>query len=50
MKQTDKDKPIPAIPKGVWEAGRPEQKEKSPSSPQTDLQGNGYPQKKTPRT
>lgn len=50
MKQTDKDKPIPAIPKGVWEASRPEQKEKSPSSPQTDLQGNGYPQKKTPRT
>ena len=50
MKQACKDKPIPTIPEGVWEADRPEQKKSSQNSPQTDLQGNGYPQRKNPRT
>lgn len=48
MKATDKKKSIPTIPKGTWEASRPvPEKEKSASATETtDLQGNGYPQKK----
>lgn len=47
MKFTDKDKPIKAIPKGVWESSRPDSdKEKSNAATESaDLQGNGYPQK-----
>lgn len=48
MKVTDKNISIPTIPKGVWESTRPvPDKEKTTSaSATTDLQGNGYPQKK----
>lgn len=50
MKETEKKKPIPTIPKGVWESTRPvkEQKKntKNDSTPSTDLQGNGYPKNK----
>lgn len=49
MKVTDKKKSIQTIPKGVWESTRPvPDKEKStPASETTDLQGNGYPKKKS---
>ena len=49
MKVTDKNRSIPTIPKGVWESTRPiPDKEKSTSASETtDLQGNGYPQKKS---
>lgn len=45
MKITDKKKPIPAIPKGVWESSRPvsDKKREKPDQPATDEQGNGYP-------
>lgn len=49
MKATDKNKSIPTIPKGVWESTRPaSDKEKSTAATETtDLQGNGYPQRKS---
>ena len=49
MKVTDKKKSISTIPKGVWESTRPiPDKEKSTTATETtDLQGNGYPQKKS---
>lgn len=45
MKLTEKKKPVETIPKGVWESDRPNKDEKNPSplSETTDLQGNGYP-------
>jgi len=46
MKITEKKEPVSTIPKGVWEASRPESdKEKGnrESTATTDLQGNGYP-------
>lgn len=45
MKFTDKKKPVKTIPHGVWESSRPKQPrdKDNPSSPTTDLQGNGYP-------
>lgn len=47
MKITDKKKPIPTIPHGVWESSNPaEDKPKSTSTTTTDLQGNGYPTNK----
>ena len=49
MKKTEKKKPIPTIPKGVWESSRPESEEKRQQkhfSSSTDLQGNGYPTNK----
>ena len=45
MKQTDKDKPIHTIPKGVWEASHEEIAKEPKSSVSTDMQGNGYPEK-----
>lgn len=46
MKITDKKKPTPTIPSGVWESSRPNEnkdKDKTTNSITTDLQGNGYP-------
>lgn len=46
MKKTEKKKPVPTIPQGVWESSHTDQsdgKTKTPVSPVTDLQGNGYP-------
>ena len=44
MKITDKKKPTPTIPSGVWESSRPNKnKDKTTNSITTDLQGNGYP-------
>ena len=46
MKKTDKKTPVPTIPQGVWESSHTDQsdgKAKTPVSPVTDLQGNGYP-------
>ncbi len=47
MKETEKKKPIPTIPKGVWESTRPVKDKtrsaKNISTPAADLQGNGYP-------
>ncbi|MBO5092910.1 MAG: hypothetical protein J6C33_00975 [Lachnospiraceae bacterium] len=47
MKITDKKKPVDTIPKGVWESSRPAsgKGEKKSSTPSSDLQGNGYPDK-----
>lgn len=44
MKETDKKKPVPAIPQGVWEASPPDGGSKEEGSFQNaaDLQGNGY--------
>ena len=49
MKITDKKKPINTIPKGVWESSNPitNKRNKNPSTPSTDLQGNGYPIKQS---
>ena len=48
MKSTEKDKPVPSIPKGVWEASHTDEhrnvsKEKHLNNISTDAQGNGYP-------
>lgn len=46
MKKTDKKKPVPTTPQGVWESPHTDtarKKSKNPASPVTDLQGNGYP-------
>ena len=46
MRETEKKKPISTIPRGVWEAGRPENNDRKTVgklSETTDLQGNGYP-------
>ena len=46
MKATDKKKPIPTIPEGVWESRRPvrnKHREENKAAAYTDLQGNGYP-------
>lgn len=46
MKITDKKKPIPTMPKGLWESSSPVKssaKEKEAFTSTTDLQGNGYP-------
>ncbi len=46
MKKTEKKKPISTIPQGVWESSHTDQSDgkiKTPVSPVTDLQGNGYP-------
>ena len=47
MKETDKKKPIKAIPKGVWESSKPDTHYKTDikNTTSTDLQGNGYPAK-----
>lgn len=47
MKNTDKNKPIPTIPDGVWESRHPVSHKDKPdrTTPSTDLQGNGYPKK-----
>ncbi len=53
MKITDKKKPVQTIPKGVWESSRPDSykntgsQQERPVNKTTDLQGNGYPVKKT---
>ena len=49
MKQAEKDKPIATTPKGVWEASRADEKKRraGKTSPGTDLQQNGYPQKQS---
>lgn len=50
MKKTEKKKPVPTIPQGVWESShtdQPDGKAKTPVSPVTDLQGNGYPNAST---
>ncbi len=48
MKKAEKKKPVHTIPDGVWESTRPAsgRDNRSPASETTDLQGNGYPQKK----
>lgn len=48
MKITDKKKPINTIPKSVWESSNPitDKKNKNSTTPSTDQQGNGYPDKK----
>lgn len=48
MKSTEKDKPVKTIPRGVWESSIPPKSDdkKNPCTPATDLQGNGYPDKK----
>ncbi|MBD5521326.1 MAG: hypothetical protein HDR03_08930 [Lachnospiraceae bacterium] len=48
MKAADKDKRIRTIPKGVWEGGIINEKEKRSKKQRlnditTDIQGNGYP-------
>ncbi len=45
---TDKKKPINPIPNGVWESSRPStgDKKAGAATESTDLQGNGYPEKK----
>lgn len=48
MKEADKDKPIPTIPKGVWESSRTDQRKRKSKKEHlneitTDAQGNGYP-------
>ena len=48
MKKTETNKPTPTVPKGVWEASHPDKTSRKQNSPSTDLQGNGYPQKKCP--
>ena len=49
MKQAEKDKPIATTPKGVWEASQADEKKRraGKTSPGTDLQQNGYPQKQS---
>lgn len=53
MKITDKKKPVQTIPKGVWESSRKDsyknigRQQERPVNKTTDLQGNGYPVKKT---
>ncbi|MCI9079367.1 MAG: hypothetical protein HFH68_10660 [Lachnospiraceae bacterium] len=53
MKITDKKKPVQTIPEGVWESSRPrpykdnKEEQERPVNKTTDLQGNGYPVKKT---
>lgn len=49
VKQAEKDKPIATTPKGVWEASRADEKKHraGKTSPGTDLQQNGYPQKQS---
>lgn len=47
MKTTEKKKPINTVPDGVWEASKPQKGQKTSSTPDTDLQGNGYPIKKS---
>ena len=49
MKITEKKKPVNTIPKGVGESTRPVSNKKKPGSAteSTDLQGNGYPKKKS---
>lgn len=52
MKFTEKKKPVKTIPDGVWESSRPngckKQRQQSPASATTDLQGNGYPKEPEP--
>ncbi|MCM1495995.1 MAG: hypothetical protein NC089_09395 [Bacteroides sp.] len=46
MKITDKKKPIPTMPKGLWESSVPRKNKETAEEPftnTTDLQGNGYP-------
>lgn len=48
MKATDKDKRIRTAPKGAWESGIINEKEKRSKTQRlnditTDMQGNGYP-------
>lgn len=45
MKITEKKKPVQTMPKGVWEASRPDTDgvPETTSTKTTDLQGNGYP-------
>lgn len=48
MKITEKKKPVPTIPKGVWESEHTDKKEIKNKTEQlneitTDAQGNGYP-------
>ncbi|MGN0438573.1 MAG: hypothetical protein ACI4F4_08635 [Lachnospiraceae bacterium] len=47
MKNTEKKKPVETMPKGIWEASRPDEDDvaKNVSTTTTDLQGNGYPNK-----
>lgn len=45
MKETDKKKPVPTVPQGVWEASPPADNSNEEGSFQNvsvDLQGNGY--------
>ena len=45
MKESSKNQSIDTIPEGVWESSRPADRKpaRTPASPTTDLQGNGYP-------
>lgn len=45
MKAVEKKKPVPVMPKGVWESSHTDTEEKKGSHYEnmiTDLQGNGY--------
>lgn len=45
MKETEKKKPVPTIPQGVWEASPPaddSNEEGAFQNAAVDLQGNGY--------
>ncbi len=41
MKESDNDKPIKPISKGIWGSNRPKKFDGKDTN--TDLQGNGYP-------
>lgn len=48
MKQAESDKPVHAIPNGVWESSTPHKKKPKTKNEHlneiaTDAQGNGYP-------
>ncbi|WMC93655.1 hypothetical protein [Kineothrix sp. MB12-C1] len=43
MKATDKNKSIPTVPDGSWEATPPRQGFKNPGTSTADLQNDGYP-------
>ena len=48
MKSSKKKKPVNTVPEGVWESSHTDKKDKnkSPLSEKTDMQGNGYPSNK----
>ncbi len=45
-RRTEKKRPIPTMPEGIWESSRPiqeKQEAETVCTETTDLQGNGYP-------